>query len=235
MTEKLCDGFPEKAEVIPVPSLYITGIIPAIRDITELKVTLYIFWLVSRRRGYPSLVTFDELSHTGITDDDQPGHETLATALKNAVEHGVLLSITFAKDDSIETAYCVNTPANRAAIDKVRRGDIVLPDLVPVKDPGEKMTAVHDIYSLYEQNIGMITPMVSDKLKEAEESYPAEWIQEAFKEAVLNNKRNWKYIERILERWAIEGKDDGKSGRYSKKERDPNRFVRGKYGHMVER
>jgi DNA replication protein len=81
----------------------------------------------------------------------------------------------------------------------------------------------------------MITPIVADKLKEAEKSYSSEWIQEAFQEAVLNNKRNWKYIERILERWATEGKDDGKSGRYSKKERDPNRFIRGKYGHMVER
>ena len=235
MTEKLYDGFPEKAEVIPVPSLYITGVVPAVRDIAELKVTLYIFWLVSRRRGYPPLVTFDELVRTDITGNNQPENETLTMALKNAVEHGVLLSITFERNDNIETAYCINTPANREAIDKIRRGEIVLPDLVPVKDPGEKAIPVRDIYSLYEQNIGMITPMVADKLKEAEESYSAEWIQEAFKEAVLNNKRNWKYIERILERWATEGKDDGKSGRYFKKERDPNRFVRGKYGHMVER
>ena len=235
MTEELCDGFPEKAEVVPVPSLYITGVAPALRDIAELKVTLYIFWLLSRRRGYPPLVTFDELSYTGITGDDRPENETLSTALAGAVEHGVLLSITFEQGDRVETAYCVNTPANKQAFDKIRTGEIVLPDLIPVKGPDEKALPVRDIYSLYEQNIGMITPMVADKLKEAEESYSAEWIEEAFKEAVLNNKRNWKYIERILERWAIEGKDDGKSGRYSKKERDPNRFVRGKYGHMVER
>ena len=235
MTEKICDGFPEKAEVVPVPSLYITGVIPAVQDIVELKVTLYIFWLASRKRGYPPMMTFDELSHASVTGDEQPENEALSTALTNAVEHGVLLSITFERNDRVETAYCVNTPANKVAIDKIRRGEITLPDLIPVKGPGEKAAPVRDIYSLYEQNIGMITPMVADELKEAEESYSPEWIQEAFQEAVFNNKRNWKYIERILERWATEGKDDGKSGRYFKKERDPNRFVRGKYGHMVER
>jgi DNA replication protein len=235
MTEKLCDGFQEKAEVTPVPSLFITGVVPGVRDIAELKVILHIFWLVSRRRGYPPLVTLNELSHAGVVDDEQSGNETLSIALANAVEHGVLLSITFERNNHIETAYCVNTPANKEAIDKIQRGITMLPDLVPVKVTDEKAAPVRDIYSLYEQNIGMITPMVADKLREAEESYSSEWIQEAFTEAVLNNKRNWKYIERILERWATEGKDDGKFGRYTKKERDPNRFIRGKYGHMVER
>jgi DNA replication protein len=235
MTEKLCDGFQEKAEVTPVPSLFITGVVPGVRDIAELKVMLHIFWLVSRRRGYPPLVTFNELSHADVTGDDQPGNETLSAALANAVEHGVLLNITFERNNRVETAYCINTAANKEALDKVRRGEIVLPDLAPLRDLGEKAATVRDIYSLYEQNIGIITPIVADKLKEAEKSYSSEWIQEAFQEAVLNNKRNWKYIERILERWATEGKDDGKSGRYSKKERDPNRFIRGKYGHMVER
>jgi DnaD/phage-associated family protein len=232
---KLLNGFQNNTEVTPIPNVLITEVIQYIDDIFEIKVVLYLFWLVSRRRGYPPMVTFDELAHTGMTGENQSEEESLAAALENAVEHGILLSITFERDERIETAYCVNTPANRDAIDKIRRGEIVLQDLVPVKDPGKQIAPVSNIYSLYEQNIGMITPMVADKLKEAEESYSAEWIQEAFKEAVLNNKRNWKYIERILERWAIEGKDDGKSGRHFKKERDPNRFVRGKYGHMVER
>jgi DnaD/phage-associated family protein len=232
---KLLNSFQNNTEVTPIPNVLITNVMQHIDDIAELKVILYIFWLTSRRRGYPPLVTFDELSHLDVTGGGQQADETIATALKNAVEHGILQSITFQRNNCVETAYCVNTPANSEAIDKIRRGEIELPDLVPVKDPGEKTVHDNDVYSLYEQNIGMITPMIAEKLKEAEESYPPEWIEEAFKEAVLNNKRNWKYIERILERWASEGKDYGKFGRYSKKERDPNRFVRGKYGHMVER
>jgi DnaD/phage-associated family protein len=92
-----------------------------------------------------------------------------------------------------------------------------------------------DIFSLYEQNIGMLTPMIAEALQEAEKLYPAEWIESAFKEAVALNKRSWKYIARILERWAIEGKDDGKSRRDSKKEDDRDKYIRGKYGHMVKR
>jgi DnaD/phage-associated family protein len=81
----------------------------------------------------------------------------------------------------------------------------------------------------------MLTPIIAEQLQEAEELYPAEWIESAFKEAVGLNKRSWRYIARILERWAIEGKDDGKLGRDFKKEDDREKYIRGKYGHMVKR
>ena len=51
--------------------------------------------------------------------------------------------------------------------------------------------------------------MVAEELREAERTYPPNWIEDAFREAVELNKRNWRYIRRILERWAAEGKDDG--------------------------
>ena len=40
--------------------------------------------------------------------------------------------------------------------------------------------------------------MVGERLLEAEETYPAEWIEDAFREAAELNVRNWRYIERIL-------------------------------------
>jgi len=75
-------------------------------------------------------------------------------------------------------------------------------------DEGRPLTA--NIYSLYENNIGAITPMIADALKDAEDTYPADWIADAMRLAVENNKRNWKYCEAILKRWQVEGKDDGK-------------------------
>ena len=74
-----------------------------------------------------------------------------------------------------------------------------------------------NIFALYEQNIGLLTPMIAEELKEAEKLYPVSWIEEAFKEAVSLNKRNWRYISRILERWASEGKDSGEFRRDSKR------------------
>jgi DnaD/phage-associated family protein len=91
-----------------------------------------------------------------------------------------------------------------------------------------------NIFDLYEQNIGMITPIIAEELKEAERLYPPQWIEEAFKEAVTLNKRSWKYIARILERWASEGKDSGEYKRDIKKD-DPDKYIKGKYGRFVKR
>jgi DnaD/phage-associated family protein len=62
-----------------------------------------------------------------------------------------------------------------------------------------------NIFELYEQNIGILTPMIADALKAAETEYPTGWIAAALGEAVRANARNLKYVEAILKRWAVEG------------------------------
>lgn len=74
-----------------------------------------------------------------------------------------------------------------------------------------------DLYRMYEQNIGPLTPLLADALKDAEQTYPANWIADAMALAVTNNKRNWKYCEAILKRWNTEGKDDGSSPQAQKR------------------
>ncbi len=63
-----------------------------------------------------------------------------------------------------------------------------------------------NIFVLYEQNIGLLSPMIAEELKDAAEHYPAEWIEAAFREAVLHNTRKWTYIRAILRRWETEGR-----------------------------
>jgi DnaD/phage-associated family protein len=87
-----------------------------------------------------------------------------------------------------------------------------------------------NIFSLYEENIGMLTPILAEKLKEAEKVYPYSWIEEAFGEAIAHGARKWSYIQAILERW----KRDGKVVRGTKKA-DPDKYIRGKYGYLVRR
>ena len=101
-------------------------------------------------------------------------------------------------------------------------------------EPAPSCMPRENIFSLYEQNIGMITPMVAEELKEAERLYPEEWVRQAFEEAVMLNKRSWRYIYRILEHWASEGKESGKNRR-SLKEGSPDKYTKGKYGHLVQR
>lgn len=63
-----------------------------------------------------------------------------------------------------------------------------------------------NIFVLYEQNIGLLTPMIASQLEDAADHYPTEWVEAAFSEAVQRNKRNWKYISAILRRWETEGR-----------------------------
>ena len=93
-----------------------------------------------------------------------------------------------------------------------------------------------NIFALYEDTIGMLTPIVAERLKEAEDRYPPGWVRQAFEIAALENKRNWNYIAAILARWGSAGKedwkdsnDDGKSGRNSAQNQ------RGKYREDYER
>lgn len=53
-------------------------------------------------------------------------------------------------------------------------------------------------YKIYEQEIGGLTPMIADAIRDAEKTYPPDWIPEAIAIAVQKNIRNWKYVEAIL-------------------------------------
>jgi len=91
------------------------------------------------------------------------------------------------------------------------------------------------IFELYEQNVGVITPLLAEQLAEAERLYPPAWIEEAFTEAVSYNKRNWKYISRILETWAAKGRDDGARGQDSIRAIDSGKDLTGKYAYLFNR
>ena len=62
-----------------------------------------------------------------------------------------------------------------------------------------------NVFTVYEHNIGILTPMIADALKDAEKTYGPVWICAAIQEAVANNARSWKYCEAILQRWARDG------------------------------
>jgi DNA replication protein len=240
VTRKEFAGFPERSEVTPIPNLFFTEAMPKIDDIAELKMILHVIWLLSRRRGYPQFVTCNELlsDHilmSGIGGGTKPKDEVLRLALEQAVQHGTMLHLRLDRDGQQEDAYFINSENAKETINKIQKGEFPQLVLAPRRDEGVETVPPLDIFSLYEQNIGMLTPMIAEELQEAEKLYPVEWIESAFKEAVSLNKRSWKYIARILERWAVEGKDDGKPGRDFKKKDDREKYIRGKYGHMVKR
>jgi len=233
-------GFPSRAEVTPIPNLFFTAVMPQIGGVAELKTVLHIFWLLSRRRGYPQFVTCTELLADpilmgGIELVGESKEEVLREALRQAVQHGIMLHVRIDREgQQPEDAYFINNEAGRDAVSKIEQGKMPQMFLSSKKGEEVEVKPLPNIFSLYEQNIGMLTPMISEQLQEAERLYPADWIESAIKEAVALNKRKWKYILGILERWAIEGKDDGKFRRGTEKESDREKYIKGKYGHMVK-
>jgi DnaD/phage-associated family protein len=201
-----------KTDFISLPDSFFTQAVPKIQDLAELKIVLYVAYLILRKQDHPHPdvigVTYKELKAESCRLSAELDEETLRQALDSAVAHGILLHATLNINGVIEDAYSLT-------------------------DDSRQPPAVN-IFALYEQNIGIIQSTIVEELKEAEKLYPPQWIEEAFKEAAMLNKRSWKYIARILERWASEGKDSGEYKRDIKKD-DPDKYIKGRYGHMVRR
>jgi DNA replication protein len=236
---KQFNGFPARMEFTPLPNLFFSSLLPQISDMDELKTTLYIMALLYRKKGYPRFVTFRELLAnaslmTSLKGSAEPPDKLLRNALKMAAERGTIIHIALDKDGASEDVYFLNNESSRQAVAKIQNGELKLSGFKAEGRTYVEAEEKPDIFTLYEQNIGMLYPMAAEELRDIEKSYPGSWIRDAIREAVLHNKRNIKYIAKILENWAAEGKSDGTYQRDSKKT-DPDRFIKGKYGHMVRR
>jgi DnaD/phage-associated family protein len=230
MPDRQLSSSQRKTDFVSLPDSFFTEAVPKIQDLAELKVVLYVAYLILRKQDHPfafchserseeshaaqsrpQFVTYKELKTESCRLSADLGEETLRQALNSAVEHGTLLHSTLNINGMLEDVYSLTAPMYRG-----------------------RQPPTINIFALYEQNIGILQSLIAEELKEAEKIYPPQWIEEAFKEAVTLNKRSWRYIARILERWASEGKDSGEYKRDIKKD-DPDKYIKGKYGHMVRR
>jgi DnaD/phage-associated family protein len=102
---------------------------------------------------------------------------------------------------------------------------------------------VAEISNLYESNLGLLSPLIWEKIRDFSEHYhgPIKWIKDAFAEALSHGARNWAYVEKVLYTWQDEGRQThgekrGKSaaaayqrgsiknGRYPSGEPTPERY-----------
>lgn len=236
---KKFNGFPARMEFTPIPNLFINNLMSRISDITELKVTLHLFSLLYRKRSYPRYISYDELLNdanliTGLKQEGEPA-EMLRHGLDMAIERGTVLRVVVNKEDRPEEVYFLNSETSRQVVIRIQNGEFVLTGLKAAGPAANSdLEEKPNIFTLYEENIGILTPMIADELREAEKLYPEGWIKDAIGEAVDLNKRSWRYISRILERWASEGRYKEK-GRQGSGKVDATKYNRQKYGHLFQR
>lgn len=227
-------GFPAgKAASTPLPNLFFSDLLPAIDHLGELKVTLYAFWALGRQRGTRRCLRLSDLRQdeqllSALETSSLPGRAALEDALERAVARGTLLKVV-AQDKAEGTYYLLNSPRGRAAAVALEQG-------AWSPEPGQSGARLRaerpNIFVLYEQNLGALTPLLAETLHEAEATYPASWIEDAIRIAVENNVRRWRYVQAILEDWRTKGRDEREDLRDSEAAR--RRYVEGDFADFVE-
>lgn len=226
-------------QMFSLPAAFISDLLPLIDELTELQVTLFCLYALQQREGRFRYLLRDDLASNQallnaltLAAPDTPPHEALDDALDRAVGRGSLLIASVSMNDAGElmTLYFVNGPAGRAAVEQIARGQW---KPVSGERPVDILPERPTIYRLYEENIGPLTPMIADALKDAEKDYTAVWVADAIRIAVDNNARSWRYIQSVLERWRKEGRGSHETAPGSD-QRDGRRFVSGKYAGFIE-
>jgi DnaD/phage-associated family protein len=229
-------GFPEgKLRTTPIPNLFFSELLPSIDHLGEFKVSMYAFWaLAQREEQYRYLsrdqIAGDELFMRGMEGSGLSAGEALDEALERAVTRGTLLLVSIENTEGTQTFYFLNSAKGRAAVKSIEDGQ-----WAPSGDPQAPFDLAIErpnIFNLYEKNIGPLTPMIAETLRDAEQTYPASWIEDAMRIAVENNVRKWRYVEAILEDWQTRGRDERVDRGDSEKAR--RRYVEGKYADFIE-
>lgn len=224
-------GFSAKDnDSIQIPAAFFTDLLPQIDHLGELRISLYAFWNINGQVKEPRYLILSDilrdaylLQMFGSTRNEQK--KNLQDALDRACLRGTLLTTNV----DGETYYFINNPRGKAAMKGLTAGawKPAQDDRLPVRLAAQRPS----IYLLYEQNIGPLTPILSQILQEAEDTYPADWIEEAFKIGVTRNARNWNYVEAILKSWKEKGRyeTDRRAGKEDRK-----RDSEGKYAEFIE-
>jgi DNA replication protein len=182
-------GFTDKETFTQVPDSFFRQLLNEIDDADELKVTLQALWRFEHMEGRIRYLKADDFA--GVVPDPGP-------ALEKSVQRGSLLLV----EKNADAFYFLNSPRGQAAVKAFSKGLRNVPERAAGSIPPPERP---NIFKLYEENIGPLTPVIADALKDAEQTYPPEWVAEALEIAVKSNKRNWKYVEAILRRWKEEG------------------------------
>lgn len=229
-------GFPPESERDPrIPAEFFTRLLPHIDTLPELTITLYAFWRLARVEGtfrYLQLDDFtqDQILMANLGDTPQKALSTLKSALTSTVERGTLLKTEINTPNKPLTLYFLNNQPGQDAVNAIESGK-----WKPSPEPNTHITLdleSPNIFRLYEQHIGPLTPMLAEALQDAEKEYPPDWIEKALLEAVKNNVRKWTYVEAILRTW----KEEGKHARRDKKDpqEDRRKYVQGKFSDSIE-
>ena len=213
-------GFTDSESFTQLPDTFFQKLLAEIDDAAELKVTLFFLFRVQHMEGpFRALCQTDfEEKALGLMADE------VAAGLEKAVQRGTILK----SQHEVDVFYFLNSPRGRAAAEAFAKGDW----RESAKIMSSTVVERPNVFKLYEENIGPLTPMIAEALKDAEGTYPPAWVSEAIALAVERNKRSWSYAEAILKRWKEGGRAEKQDRRDSQEDR--RKYIEGRFADHVE-
>jgi len=230
------NGFPPgKINTTRIPSLFFKELLPQIDDLDELKVTLYAIWQMNQKEGEIRFIKTDDLlgdpifmKGMGATEAAQAS--AVRAGLERAVNRGTLLKTAVPDGEGQLELYFFNSQRGQAAVQSVADGSWRPSDGdLPASTLSQEQP---NIFRLYEENIGPLTPLIADTLRDAEGEYPEDWVRQAVEIAVQNNVRKWNYIEAILRSWQDGGRDERQDRGHTKKDR--RSYLEDEFAEFIE-
>jgi DnaD/phage-associated family protein len=210
------NGFTSSETFTQIPDSFLR-LMDEIEDVAELKVTLYAIYRIEHLEG-----NFRGLSEADFSDEALGlSVEQIQSGLNKSLERKTMLK----SENEAGVFYFLNSPRGRLSAEAFAKGQI---KSVQSYHPNKS-----NVFKLYEENIGALTPLIADMLRDAEKNYASEWFEEAFEIAVSRNVRNWKYIHAILNRWKENGKDERRDSQDSVK--DAKRYTEGEFSEFFKR
>jgi len=204
------NGFTSSETFTAVPDSLLRDLLAEIEDADELRATLHAIWRIEHQEGP---VRFLRRADFG----------GFASGVDKAVSRGTLLKV----QNEAGEFFFLNSPRGRVSVEAIQSGRFD-PSNVQNAPPVERS----NIFKLYEENIGALTPLIADMLREAEKEYPSMWFEEAFEIAVAKNARHWRFVEAVLKRWKEKGKDERKDQQDAVK--DFERYTDGEFSEYLK-
>ena len=142
----------------------------------------------------------DEMSPSQIAERIGKEISDVNQSISNLTERGLLQYRTIELNGEIELLFDASLALERL--------DNLLGAPTSISDQLTPQNQLKDLVETFQQELGrLLTPFEIEDLTKTlkEDGTSADLIKEALREAVLNGKANWKYIQAILRNWRHEG------------------------------
>src|SRR5438105_8133169 len=177
---------------IALPAELLMEVWPHVHDLQELKLAMAIAVLASLD-GTAS-VSLDRLQSFELTrqalaaESPEPFEIRLARTLARAVANGIILRLAIRIGGRRQELYLSATNDNRRHLAELRAGDESVLEAVGIPIEADVTLYRANVFALYEQHIGPLTPLLADQLRDAERLYPRRWLEEAIALAADGNR-----------------------------------------------